>query len=66
MKKLIEGNKIIILEKRRKSSGMAKIWIEKPGVLLAKSEEKILVQHRNYKESYMINDFIQGLVRIKG
>ncbi len=66
MKKLTLGNKIIILEKRRKSSGKVKVWIEKPGILLSQSEEKILVQHKNYKESYMIKDFVQGLVRIKG
>ncbi|MEG2289945.1 MAG: hypothetical protein RSA29_02755 [Clostridium sp.] len=57
------GRKITLLA-RQKKSGENK-WQEKQGIVLAVNSKSVLIGHKNYKESYMINEFHTGDLRIK-
>ncbi|MEG0133378.1 MAG: hypothetical protein RR891_07500 [Clostridium sp.] len=57
------GRKITLLA-RKKKSGENK-WQEKQGIVLAVNSQSVLIEHKNYKESYMMKDFHTGDLRIK-
>lgn len=46
--------------------GRGRKWVEKQGTVIDKNDRMILVKHENYKESYLLKDFTNGIVKIKG
>lgn len=62
---LVAGEKVSLLV-RRVGTGRKKGWIEKQGIFLEENKEMILIQFKNYRESFMLKDFNTGEIKIRG